>query len=277
MSELKRFTPEEIEKLRQAELNRCAGAVTIAPGDYVAVSDITSEAVHAAVVECFKAAGGTASRSTGVYNQYYPETLGLGWDDQRSIMWLKTSAKRQLTLQQLFTATNSISWPAWAVDIRLCGNKIWFYGGAGKHQIIIGDPNAVVAPNVPLILAIREDYSTVRPAPETGWFDWSAGKPRELPPVGTVCDYHKVTGDYIACLVLATNGKNAWIKIANGQYYTVDDARFFRPANYTERKADLERDRTIKAAENIIKTTSSAIDNVALTALYDAGLLRESR
>jgi len=32
--------------------------VTIQPGDYVAVLDITSEAVHAAVVKCFEAAGG---------------------------------------------------------------------------------------------------------------------------------------------------------------------------------------------------------------------------
>lgn len=262
----------------------------IKPSDYVAVSDITCEAIHAAVVKCFEAAGGHANDEQGIYGENGgADGLCISVSSGNILWGGQHSCKRQLTLQQLFTATNSIRWPDWAVDIRLDVDCVYFTDAVSKFQMFIapglnkpdwaGDG---ISENLAgTVLAVRlcnpVSDATIRPAPELTWYDWSADKPRELPPVGAVCEVLTVSGHWEQCKILdASIGvQAACVTLCGGGYVSVLWGEKFRPANYGQRKAELARERIIAAAEKVIKTTSSAVDNVALTALYEAGLLRE--
>lgn len=96
-----------------AEQVKNAQVITIKSGDYVLTSDITSEAVHEWVVKAFVAAGGV---NADLYARYEdkPKWNKLGLRDCGSVSLGRTigvPSERQLTLQQLFTATNGIKWP----------------------------------------------------------------------------------------------------------------------------------------------------------------------
>lgn len=259
-----------------------APAVTIKPGDYVAVEDITCEAIHAAVVKCFEAAGGVKNPIYGNYSDSKLKGnifLIFDPDDNELVHGGKGEyAKRRLTLQQLFTATNSIRWPDWAHRVELYHNAV-FFRGAGKFEAIVGNL-ALEFEEPPVTLATRSTVSDaeLRPTPELGWYDWSADRARELPPVGEVVGYMGLMWD--DCIVVAYDGTLAILK--NNCTYLAARIHEMRPANYSKRKADLERDRIIAAAIDVLKATGKWAEpndecHELLIALYEAGMLREPR
>lgn len=230
-------------------------SILIAPGDYVAVSDIKCEAIHAAVVKCFEAAG------YKLYEGHKIGTLrgiGLGISEYlNTIESLGASVvKRQLTLQQLFTATNSIRWPDWANSVSVCGNCVAFVG-CSQRATIVGYLSEFKcrAPWEQRIIATRNTVSDaeLRPAPELHWYDWSADKPRELPPVGTEClvVFDQPLKKWFKAKILSHEGGQTvgrWLEGSKtgALFDYCSDMHKFRPANYEQRKADLALDQLVE-------------------------------
>lgn len=91
--------------------------IIIQPGDYVPHELITSEAVFNLVIQAFSAALHASAFSLLIYKGWQAGkstaiNKGIGiTSDKEEITLLSISAKRPLTLQQLFNATNGFEWP----------------------------------------------------------------------------------------------------------------------------------------------------------------------
>lgn len=114
----------------------------IQKGHYVPKELITSEAIHEAVVKCFVAAGFSDDRPVfGRQGEYVSSYAGLGIFKDGGICWLTSgSAEELLTLQQLFTADNSLFWPEWSRYIVCNDFSVYFSEDAtdGKFEFIHG-------------------------------------------------------------------------------------------------------------------------------------------
>lgn len=112
----------------------------IEKGHYVPKELITSEALHEAVVKCFVAAGFEDRRPHYGNVGSPPDRGGLCVYHDGDIQWASSSeaCKQSLTLQQLFTAENGISWPDWAESIDTDGKAVWFHGRR-THELIAGE------------------------------------------------------------------------------------------------------------------------------------------
>lgn len=252
--------------------------ITIQPGDYVAVSDITCEAIHAAVVKCFEAAGAEKTTDIGLWREkggtglYIFNSNRIGWGGI-------SSCKRQLTLQQLFTATNSIRWPDWATDIRTnsCASICYFTDGEAKFQYIgessFDHDSQSYADEI--VLAVRPcstvSDSELRPAPELGWYDWSADSARELPPVGAECAINYNDKDWFDCIFRGQTRQGMYIvEWLGGGVDSFGSLSKFRPANYEKFKSDLERNRAIQSLIGF-DAAGYIITREAANAIYAAG------
>lgn len=107
----------------------------IQKGHYVPKELITSEAIHEAVVKCFVEAGFSDKRPNfGKNGRACEGDDGLGICNRHGkpfIMWgIKgCSVDEPLTLQQLFTAENSIAWPDFAISSQANDTAVWFDDG----------------------------------------------------------------------------------------------------------------------------------------------------
>lgn len=118
--------------------------ITIQPGDYVPHELITSEAVFNLVIKAF---GAALDKSTFSFLNYRgwqegksASNKGIGiTSDKEEITNLSISAKRPLTLQQLFNATNNFEWPEGTDAIM---------EGLGRIEFVKSDPTSPAMPGV---------------------------------------------------------------------------------------------------------------------------------
>ena len=99
-----------------------------------------------------------------------------------------------------------------------------------------------------------------KPAQDNSWYERG-----ELPPVGTICKMIDDKNTWLECEIVAHKNSFCigWISSRNAPFYT-DDKSEFRPFH-------TERENVIKQMDEALRNRGSAISDVILGELYDAG------
>lgn len=128
--------------------------------------------------------------------------------------------------------------------------------GVSENFYVIDEDSPVVK----LDIKAEEGLYSMKQEKESNWFERG-----ESPPTGTYCQV-KQKNEFVNCYIVGPDDCGATVYRSDGFYGAKMDQSLFRPIR-------TRREKVIEAAELVIRKTSSAVDNVLLDALYNAGML----
>lgn len=126
----------------------------------------------------------------------------------------------------------------------------------------------------------RELGYGVEAAEPESWYCYETQKALRLPPVGETCQMYAAASWFDVKVIAEDDGKLVVKYLGGGNYYSAASVeKFYRPLDHATRKAEAEREKTIKLASDKFHNSIMADHSgqqflIGLGALYDAGFLR---